>query len=78
MSSMIASGTRPARTASTRAAPHGPSGPGITRSCPASALASVLCTAVQSETTGPAKPHSSDSGLRSRSFSLIVVPLTAL
>ncbi len=55
------SGTRPARTASTSAAPQGPPGPGISRSIPARAGASVSHAAHQSDITSPSKPHSSFS-----------------
>ena len=77
-SSTADSGTRPARTASTRRAPHGPSGPGITRSCRASAAGSVVLAAHQSDTTTPSNPHSPHSGSASSGFSVIVVPLTEL
>jgi hypothetical protein len=75
--STTASGIAPDRTACTRASPHGPSGPGMTRSWEALALSSDR-TAVQSLTTTPWKPHSVFSGVSSRSFSVAVTPLTWL
>ena len=75
--STTASAISPDRTAATRASPHGPSGPGMTRSCEALAAASDR-TAVQSLITTPSKPHSLFSGVSSRSFSVAVVPLTEL
>ena len=75
--STTASGISPERTARTSASPHGPSGPGMTRSCEALALSSDR-TAVQSLITTPSKPHSLFSGVSSRSFSVAVVPLTEL
>ena len=75
--SIAASDTRPSRTASTNAAPHAPSGPGIARSCDADAAA-TLRTAVQSLITTPSKPHSEFSGVSNRSFSDAVTPLIEL
>ena len=71
------SSIRPSRTAATSSSPHGPSGPGITRSCAATAASSER-TAVQSLTTTPSNPHSLFSGVSSRSCSDMVVPLTEL
>ena len=73
------SGTVPARTAATRCSPHGPSGPGITRSSPAVALATVVLVADQSDTTTPRNPHSVLRRSRRRvRFSLMKAPLTEL
>src|SRR5439155_1395304 len=70
------SGTRPSRTAATSWSPHGLSGPGMARSRAARPAASVERVAVQSETTTPSKPHSPFRGSASRSFSVMVTPLT--
>ena len=79
LASTASSLTCPARTASTSWPPHGPSGPGMARSRPATAVATVLRAACQSDSATPAKPHSS---LRMRPSSgpcsVIVVPLTLL
>ena len=56
LSSMRASSTCPALTASSRASPHGPNrsaGPGMARSSAALAAASVALVAVQSDMTRP-------------------------
>ena len=75
--STTASSISPARTAATSASPHGPWGPGMTRSCEARAL-SRLRTPVQSLMTTPSKPHSLFRGVSSRGFSLAVAPLIEL
>ena len=71
--------TSPDRTAAASLAPHGPSGPGMARSSPATAVSTVLRAACQSDRATPSKPHSS---LRMRPssgpFSVIVMPLTLL
>ncbi|OIQ77934.1 hypothetical protein GALL_403680 [mine drainage metagenome] len=77
LSSTVAAGISPLSTAATSASPHGPSGPGITRSCAAAAERSDR-TAVQSEITTPSNPHTPLSGSARRSFSLMVTPPTAL
>jgi hypothetical protein len=53
-------------------------GPGMTRSWPDAADATVSVTAPQSEITTPSKPHSSFSGEVSSSFAEAATPLTRL
>ncbi len=77
LSSTVAAGISPLRAAATSASPHGPSGPGMTRSCAAAAARSDR-TAVQSEITTPSNPHAPLSGSARRSLSLMVTPPTAL
>ena len=55
---MTASATAPDRTAWTRASPHGPCGPGMTRSSPPFAAAAAVFVANQSDMTSPEYPHS--------------------
>ena len=79
LSSMTDSGTTPSRTACTRAAPQGPFGPGIARSSPATAVATVVLAALQSETTTPPNSHSPlRICLSSQGCSVAGVPLTRL
>ena len=71
--------TSPARTAAVSWPPHGPAGPGMARSSPATAVATVLRAACQSDRATPWNPHSSlrmaDS---SWACSVMVTPLTML
>jgi len=79
LSSIAASGTVPLRTAATSLSPHGPSGPGMTRSRPASAGGAVDVVADQSETTTPLNPQSVLSTSQSSGeLAVIVAPLTEL
>jgi len=79
LASTSSSLTTPARTAAVSWPPQGPSGPGMARSSPASAVATVLRAACQSDRATPWNPHSSlrmpDS---SSSCSVMVTPLTLL
>jgi hypothetical protein len=71
--------TWPSRTAAVSWSPHGPDGPGMARSSPAAAVATVLRAACQSDRATPRNPHSSlritDS---SRACSVMATPLTML
>jgi hypothetical protein len=79
LSSIADSGTVPARTAATSLSPHGPWGPGITRSRPATALGAVDVVADQSDTTTPPKSHSPLSrSWSSGEFAVMVAPFTEL
>ena len=78
LSSIVAGSTLPARTASTSASSHGPSGPGITRSSAARAEAVVERVANQSDITSPSNPSSRWRMSRSSELSVIASPLTAL
>ena len=79
LASTSSSLTWPARTAAVSWPPHGPLGPGMARSSPAIAVATVLRAACQSDRATPWKPHSSlrmaDS---SQACSVMVTPLTML
>ena len=78
LSSIVASSTSPARTASTSASRHGLAGPGIARSSAALAAAAVERVANQSDITRPSKPHSSCRISRSSGLSVMVCPFTPL
>ena len=79
LASTSSSLTSPARTAAVSRPPHGPDGPGMARSSPAVAVATVVRAACQSDRATPWKPHSclriADS---SRGCSVMVMPLTML
>jgi hypothetical protein len=79
LASTSSSLTSPVRTAAVSWPPHGPPGPGIARSSPATAVATVLRAACQSDRATPWNPHSSlrmaDS---SGACSVMVMPLTML
>ena len=72
--SIAASGTLPLRTAATSLSPQGPSGPGMTRSSPDSALGTVVVVADQSETTTPLNPQSDLSTSCSIELVVMVAP----
>ena len=78
MSSTAASPTLPSRTAAISASPHGPLGPGMTRSSAAPAEASVDRAANQSDMTSPSNSHSPWRTSRSSGLSVIGWPLTPL
>ncbi len=78
LSSSTFSSTSPARTASASLSPKNCGGPGISRSRPALAAGTVLCSPYQSDMTRPSKPHSSRSILMSSACSLQYGPLTRL
>jgi hypothetical protein len=79
LASTSSSLTCPARTAAVSWPPHGPAGPGMARSSPAAAVATVLRAACQSDRATPGKPHSSFKIADSSSAcSVMVTPLTML
>jgi hypothetical protein len=78
LSSISSLAMAPLRTASIRAAPQGPRGPGMARSSPARAVGTVLRAALQSDTT-TVKPHSPFRTSRNRPWcSVISAPFTEL
>jgi hypothetical protein len=78
LASIVASSTAPSRTAASSPGPHGPPGPGMTRSSDALADASVERVANQSDITTPSKSHSRRRTSRSSALSVIRSPLTPL